>query len=166
VSKIKSNVVICDNGRRNTHLSNKDPERYKAILDALIDGDISMPAIAAKYGVSKGTIIQIKHDNADKLPDWKQRTEKVLSETVVKMAKDIDENFAKIPAQSKALSLAILSSKLMEIQGQSTGQVHKHVHIHNHGAVSDLLAGLRGRNVPSDESHQDRIKPVNKGDNE
>ena len=163
MSKIKSNVVICDNGRRNTHLSNKDPERYQAILDALIEGDMSMPAIAAKYGTAKGTIQQIKHDNADKLPDWKQRTEKVLSETVVKMAKDIDENFAKIPAQSKALSLAILSSKLMEIQGQSTGQVHKHVHIHNHGAVSDLLANLRGGNVPSGEPQQDRIKAANKG---
>jgi len=156
-------VVICDNGRRNTHLSNKDPERYKAILDALIEGEMSMPAIAAKYGTAKGTIQQIKHDNADKLPDWKQRTERILSDTVVKMAKDIDENFAKIPAQSKALSLAILSSKLMEIQGNSTGQVHKHVHIHNHGAVSDLLAGLRGRNVPTDGIRDDQIKPVNKG---
>jgi hypothetical protein len=163
VSKTKSNVVICDNGRRNTHLSNKDPERYKAILDALIEGEMSMPAIAAKYGTAKGTIQQIKHDNADKLPDWKQRTERILSDTVVKMAKDIDENFAKIPAQSKALSLAILSSKLMEIQGNSTGQVHKHVHIHNHGAVSDLLAGLRGRNVPTDGIRDDQIKPVNKG---
>ena len=163
MSKTASNVVICANGRRNTHLSNKDPEKYQAILDALIEGDMSMPAIAAKLGVSKGTIIQIKHDNADKLPDWKQRTEKILSDTVVKMAKDIDENFAKIPAQSKALSLAILSSKLMEIQGQSTGQVHKHVHIHNHGAVSDLLAGLRGRNVPADGIRDDQIKPVNKG---
>ena len=163
MSKTKSNVVICDNGRRNTHLSNKDPERYKAILDALIEGEMSMPAIAAKYGTAKGTIQQIKHDNADKLPDWKQRTERILSDTVVKMAKDIDENFAKIPAQSKALSLAILSSKLMEIQGNSTGQVHKHVHIHNHGAVSDLLAGLRGRNVPTDGIRDDQIKPVNKG---
>ena len=163
MSKIKSNVVICKNGRRNTHLSNKDPERYKAILEALIDGEMSMPAIAAKYTVAKGTIQQIKHDNADKLPDWRQRTEKILSDTVVKMARDIDENFAKIPAQSKALSLAILSSKLMEIQGQSTGQVHKHVHIHNHGAVSDLLANLRGRNVPTDGILDDQIKAANKG---
>ena len=144
------NVKIMENGRRNTHLSNRDPERYKAIVDALIEGDMSMPAIAAKYGVAKGTVNQIKHDNADKIPDWRQRTEKVLSETVVNMAKDLAANYDKIPPQSKALSLGILSSKLMELQGNNPGQVHKHVHIHNHGAVNDLLAGLRGENVPQD----------------
>ena len=163
MSQKKSNVVICDNGRRNTHLSNKDPERYKAILDALIEGDMSMPAIASKYGIAKNTVNQIKHDNADKIPDWRQRTEKILSETVVNMAKDLHANFDRIPPQSKALSLGILSSKLMELQGNNVGQVHKHVHIHNHGAVNDLLAGLRGGKDPSAESHQDRIKPVNKG---
>ena len=150
MSKTKSNVVICDNGRRNTHLSNKDPEKYEAIVDALIEGDLSMPGIAAKYGVAKNTVNQIKHDNAEKIPDWRQRTEKVLSETVVKMAKDLEAKYDKIPPQSKALSLGILSSKLMELQGNSNGQVHKHVHIHNHGAVNDLLAGLRDKNTPAD----------------
>ena len=163
MSKIKSNVVICDNGHRNNHLSNRDQERYQDILDALIEGDLSMPAIAVKWGVSKNTVQAVKHENADKLPDWKQRTEKILSETVVKMARDIDTNHERIPPQSKALSLGILCSKLMELQGNNTSQVHKHVHIHNHGAVSDLLANLRGGNVPSTEPHQDQIKAANKG---
>ncbi|SVD43362.1 uncharacterized protein METZ01_LOCUS396216, partial [marine metagenome] len=68
---MNANIVISENGRRNTHLSNRDPERYQAILDALIEGEISLPAIAAKQNVAKSTIRQIRHDNADLLPDWK-----------------------------------------------------------------------------------------------
>ena len=162
MSKTKSNIVTCDNGHRNNHLSNRDPERYQDIVDALVDGDMSMPAIAAKWGVSKNTVQAVRHENADKIPDWRQRTEKILSETVVKMAKDIDKNHERIPAQSKALSLGILCSKLMELQGNNVSQVHKHVHIHNHAAVNDLLANLRSGNVPSSEPHQDRNTPVNK----
>lgn len=142
MSKIKSNVVICDNGRRNTHLSNKDPEKYQAILDALVEGEISLPAIAAKQNVAKSTIQQIRHDNADLLPDWKQRTIKSLSATVVKLAKHLEENYQRIPPQSLALSMGILSSKLTELEGRDP-QVHKHVHIHSHGAVNGLLERLR-----------------------
>ena len=118
MSKIKSNVVICDNGRRNTHLSNKDPQKYQAILDALVEGEISLPAIAAKQNVAKSTIQQIRHDNADLLPDWKQRTIKSLSATVVKLAKHLEENYQRIPPQSLALSMGILSSKVTELEGR------------------------------------------------
>ena len=142
MSKIKSNVVICDNGRRNTHLSNKDPQKYQAILDALVEGEISLPAIAAKQNVAKSTIQQIRHDNADLLPDWKQRTIKSLSATVVKLAKHLEENYQRIPPQSLALSMGILSSKVTELEGRDP-QVHKHVHIHSHGAVNSLLTRLR-----------------------
>ena len=142
MSKIKSNVVICDNGRRNTHLSNKDPQKYQAILDALVEGEISLPAIAAKQNVAKSTIQQIRHDNADLLPDWKQRTIKSLSATVVKLAKHLEENYQRIPPQSLALSMGILSSKVTELEGRDP-QVHKHVHIHSHGAVNSLLERLR-----------------------
>ena len=130
------------NGRRKTHLSNRDPEKYQAILDALIEGDMSMPAIAAKENVAKSTIQQIRHDNANLLPDWKQRTIKSLSATVVKLAKHLEENYQRIPPQSLALSMGILSSKLTELEGRDP-QVHKHVHIHSHGAVNGLLERLR-----------------------
>ena len=142
MSKIKSNVVICDNGRRNTHLSNKDPQKYQAILDALVEGEISLPAISAKQNVAKSTIQQIRHDNADLLPDWKQRTIKSLSATVVKLAKHLEENYQRIPPQNLALSMGILISKVTELEGRDT-QVHKHVHIHSHGAVNSLLTRLR-----------------------
>ena len=142
MSKIKSNVVICDNGRRNTHLSNKDPQKYQAILDALVEGEISLPAIAAKQNVAKSTIQQIRHDNADLLPDWKQRTIKSLSATVVKLAKHLEENYQRIPPQNLALSMGILSSKVTELEGRDP-QVHKHVHVHSHGAVNSLLTRLR-----------------------
>ena len=142
MSKIKSNVVICDNGRRNTHLSNKDPQKYQAILDALVEGEISLPAISAKQNVAKSTIQQIRHDNADLLPDWKQRTIKSLSATVVKLAKHLEENYQRIPPQSLALSMGILSSKVTELEGRDP-QVYKHVHIHSHGAVNGLLERLR-----------------------
>ena len=142
MSKIKSNVVICDNGRRNTHLSNKDPQKYQAILDALVEGEISLPAISAKQNMAKSTLQQIRHDNADLLPDWKQRTIKSLSATVVKLAKHLEENYQRIPPQSLALSMGILSSKVTELEGRDP-QVHKHVHIHSHGAVNGLLERLR-----------------------
>ena len=142
MNKMNANIVISENGRRKTHLSNRDPQKYQAILDALIEGDVSMPAIAAKENVAKSTIQQIRHDNADLLPDWKQRTIKSLSATVVKLAKHLEENYQRIPPQNLALSMGILSSKVTELEGRDP-QVHKHVHIHSHGAVNSLLERLR-----------------------
>ena len=142
MSKMNANNVISRNGRRKTHLSNRDPQKYQAILDSLIEGEMSLPAIAAKQNVAKSTIQQIRHDNANLLPDWKQRTIRSLSATVVKLAKHLEENYQRIPPQNLALSVGILSSKVTELEGGDL-RGHKHVHIHSHGAVNGLLERLR-----------------------
>ena len=54
----------------------------------------------------------------------------------------LEENYQRIPPQSLALSMGILSSKVTELEGRDP-QVHKHVHIHSHGAVNGLLVRLR-----------------------
>jgi hypothetical protein len=75
--------------------------------------------VAAKQNVAESIIQQIRHDNADLLPDWKQRTIKSPSATVVKLAKQLEENYQRISPQNLALPMGILSSKITELEGRN-----------------------------------------------
>ena len=135
------------------HLINRDPAKYKAIVDGLKRGK-GMVQLASDMGVAPSTVQLIREDHRDELPNWKRRTVKALSEASEGLAQSLVEGHEKIPWQSKALSLGIILTKIQELTNtMPTNKVtHEHTITHQSllGSFKDMKQATQVIDVEQD----------------
>ena len=116
------------------HLINRDPAKYKAIVQGLKRGK-GLIQLASEYGIAQATVQKIREDHKDELPNWKRRTVAALSEASEGLAQSLVEGHKNIPWQSKALSLGIILSKIQELTNTMPTNKVTHEHTITHQSL-------------------------------
>lgn len=136
-----------------SHLINRAPAKYKAIVDGLKRGK-GLVQLASEQSVAPATVQKIREDHKDELPDWKRRTVKALSEAGEGLAQSLVEGHENIPWQSKALSLGIILTKIQELTNtMPTNKVtHEHTITHQSllGSFKDMKQATQVIDVEQD----------------
>ncbi len=123
-------------------LIRKEPAKYSRVLESLKDGK-GVIEIAVEQGLSKTTVQSIRERNRDILPNWKRRTAKALGDAGVALAESLVVGHENIPWSQKALSLGILLSKKVELEGRINEMMVIHEHSITHGELLDRFSKLR-----------------------
>jgi hypothetical protein len=119
----------------------KDPERYKAVVESLKNGN-SLTVTSVDCGVARPTVDKIKYENKDQLTEWKWRNVNKIAGIVGKGLERLENEIDSVHINSLALQLCILIDKKAVLEDSIVGKpLEKKVILH--GDFNKLLDQVR-----------------------
>lgn len=113
-------------------------------VEAMLKDGAGTNAIVSEAGVNKHTVLAIRKNIEDgqgvELAKWKRETAMTLSQIVTRGSSRLMEEIENIPAGQLALTLAILTDKVMALQDAPTVIVEHRLKV-SHEDINSMIKG-------------------------
>jgi len=135
--RLSTNPSECTTGK------NMDKVKKAKVVELLKDGT-GTNAVVAETGVTKHAVLAIRKGLEDgqglQLANWKKETALTLSQVVSRGSSRLLEEIENIPAGQLALTLAILTDKVLALQDAPTVIVEHRLKV-SHEDINAMLKG-------------------------